>query len=249
MGIFPDPEKFSSGGTLSVMTSKFSIEVLALEGDEAVAYFSSQLPVRSLRYIKNPTRLSSQATLLTQGSEIGGYSAGVNARFFSFVDFSAHYEEQRSDRLRLVAESRFAGGELGISKTLQVSDNFGLNYRLQAGIKSPLALNAPVQYGTQRQAKIDLGFKLVVANNSALTLGSTFQLTRTESFRISGRELGGGGLGSVSPYFEYPLTDSIKLGFRYDIAFIKAAGREEIFSDPSLPGLFGKTFSFLLAVM
>lgn len=249
MGLFPDPETFSSGGTLAVMNSKFSMEVLAIEAEDAVAYFIAQLPVRSLRYIKNPTRLSSEGTLLTQGSEIGGYRAGFSARFFSFVDFSTHYEEQRSDRLKLVAESRFVGGELGISKTLSVSDNFGLSYQIQAGIKSPLDVDTPTQYGTQRQAKIDLGFNLGAANNSALTLGSSFQLTRTESFRISGRELGGGGLGSVSPYFEYPLTNSIRLSFRYDIPVIKAVGREEIFSDPGLAGLFGKTFSFSLAVM
>lgn len=245
---FLPPSELRSGGSISVQTTDFDIRVLAMEFEQGFGFFTAKIPIRNLKYVKDPRNLTATGKTQSQGSEFGGYFAGMDLNFYHFFEVLAGYRDLRSDRLQLIEPVAYLSAYGSVAQSQNLTDTLALSYKLWGEILAPKNKSPWIQYGKQNTAGLDLGLEVLTLGTAVFKAGAALQVTRIDSYKLAGSNLGGGGLGTLSPYVQYALSSSIVLEARYDNTLFRPIGREEIFGETSVPGLFGNIFSFSVAL-
>jgi hypothetical protein len=104
------------------------------------------------------------------------------------------------------------------------SDSYGFQW----------GINTLLRYQTLPHPKLPLGFGL-----EAL-------FRRIDRYEILNQRFGGAGLMTLSPQIEWQLVENLWIGFKVHAPILRPEDREEAFSNPELPGLYGSSFQFML---
>lgn len=217
----------------------------AFQDGDLRADFEAKLPVRTVRQ---------GSSALAKGSEFGG----VEPAFLittGHVQLRAAFAARRSSVLNLQDPINEVNGSVALLQNERSSrENLDVQARLEALGRTPVGGPGPgiggvtVEYGPAWGVRTQAGFTFNFGTGALIRLGSEAFFLRAQSFRSGGFDTGGAGLLAVSPYLEYGLTPDIALGVRYDIAASRPTGREYVFGDPGLAGLYGSGLGVNLRV-
>jgi hypothetical protein len=102
------------------------------------------------------------------------------------------------------------------------------------------------RYGLQWAVHALVRFQGAFGEDLPASLGLQGLFRRISNFTLDGQQEGGAGVLSLSPVTELMVVENLWLGLRMDVPVLRPEGREEAFSDPEIPGLYGNAYSLFL---
>ena len=200
------------------------------------------MPIRNLS--------GGNANQTSTGSELGGVSVDVDSAVLGVLNLKLGYALRQSPLFSLIGRHH----ELNAGVYLGSSENFGGDGALgiEAGpefvgvVNDPSVAGLGYQYGPQWGFASRVIFESPKGAWGQVRMSFQAMLRRVTDWKVDGISQGGGGLISVTPSFEYLVVDGVWVGLNYQMPIARPEGREGVFGDTRLAGLYGKSIGFSL---
>jgi len=246
----PAPEKIPLGpgfnpaapnnSTMSLTQYKFTAMVAAIQGRNSSLAFGAAIPMRKLQ-ASDPT--------VAQGSEMGGYEALGRIRLSREFVLRGGYAQRKSDTLRMHDSHNEYFGKFDFetrstfASRVAVSGHGGPEVVMTKGKSTN---GVPIEYGPQWGALGGLSVDLLLTRDAHFRFSGEFLMRRISSYKVANIEQGGAGLMTITPGVEYLLLDDFWIGAFMELPSARPIGRESVFGNTDLPGLYGKTMGLSL---
>jgi hypothetical protein len=107
-----------------------------------------------------------------------------------------------------------------------------------ASVQPARALSS-AKYGPQWGARAKIELETGAGTYANFNWTVDILMRRAMSYEVAGVNEGGAGLFTASPGLAYRLMDAIDIGFFFEWPIFRPKGREVVFGNIGLPGLFG----------
>jgi len=236
----------AASGDLRVRSHEFDLRMRFFEEPGMKVSSVFRLPIRSAK--------TDGASVQSQGTEVGGFDAGLEIRMAEHLTLEALYSDRRSDTLQLheahsdfLASLTYYDGRINADRGFAIQARFGLEAGTPLG-QSTLSDRISKDRGSAWGIRARLGGRMEFSPAADFRAGTDAFYRRISSYKVGGEERGGAGLFALEPYLEYGLNTLLNLRASVAIPLSRPAGREDAFGRPELPGLYGKSFALGMTV-
>lgn len=181
------------------------------------------------------------------GSEFSGWRVLLRQSFFGgYLLNSLGYGSLQSSYLRLTAKHREYQFRLDFVPDPTAQDPSKSPFFVKVGpeIVAAIGHNPGDTFGVQWGFNMLLRYQTLPIPSLPLSFGLESLFRRHDHYKILGERFRGAGILTLSPQIEWMLVENLWLGFKFHFPVFRPENREEAFSDPELPGLYGNSFQF-----
>lgn len=228
------PDAKPDFGIMAFSRTEFEVSASIFEDGASSARLDFMLPMNSVK---------STSPFVPQGGEFGGVGVRLNGRYDESIFYRLSFDRRTSQKLKLYDTHH----EFGAGGYLQVRDNFadtGLPMYFMAGPEifaavQPSRSLSSAKYGPQWGARAKMELETGAGTYANFVWTVDILMRRAMSYEVAGVNEGGAGLFTASPGLAYRLMDAIDVGLFMEWPIFRPKGREVVFGNIGLPGLFG----------
>lgn len=179
---------------------------------------------------------------------MGGYSTHLQLGSSRVGFLEIGYANRNSHQLKLFDGRTEASVGLyyatrdGLSPVHAVNVLMGPEFIHTLAMEAGSQTSIGSQYGARAQVEVESRF----SEDAHFKWGTQALFRRLNSYSFDGIPSGGAGLMSISPGLSYKVLNSLWVGARMNLALLRSPGRESLFGNPTLPGLFGNSWGLTL---